>query len=221
MKVVPLIREIPAEAVPVHFMGKLVACLPDGRFGVEDENGVDWSCRRAASCLLKPELGDTVLLSGPDRHRVYLIAVIEQADASSSCIDAPGDLVLGGNAGTVSIASASGVHLHSGGKLEMNGAQWALQAGKADCRIDDMRYTGQVADATLGRLRLVGKTFETVADRIVQMARTALRMVDEIEQVRVGHLDCEAADTVRIHGKHTAVTGKDLVKVDAAQIHMG
>jgi hypothetical protein len=63
--------------------------------------------------------------------------------------------------------------------------------------------------------------FEVVADRIVQMARNALRLVEEIDQVRVGHLDCKATETVRIHGNHTVVTGKDLVKVDAAQIHMG
>ncbi|MNT91215.1 hypothetical protein D3C72_2322770 [compost metagenome] len=62
---------------------------------------------------------------------------------------------------------------------------------------------------------------ETVADRIVQMARNTLRLVDEIDQVRVGHLDCKATDTVRIHGQHTIVTGKELVKVDASQIHMG
>ena len=60
-----------------------------------------------------------------------------------------------------------------------------------------------------------------MADRLLSMARSTLRVVDETEQVRVGHLDCEASHAVRIHGHHTVVTGKELVKVDAAQIHMG
>ncbi|MBD9668764.1 hypothetical protein J2W37_001650 [Variovorax paradoxus] len=220
MNVVPL-RSVPHESTPVHFIGRLTAFMSDGRLGVEDEDGIVWSCRRAASCLLKPEAGDTVLLSGPDPHRVYLIAVIEQADASASRIDAPGDLTLGGGLGTVSIQSTGNVRLQSGATLEMASAKWALQASQGHCRVNEMHFTAQAADATVGRLRMVGRVFETVADRIVQMARNTLRLTDEIEQVRVGHLDCKATDTVRIHGQHTIVTGKELVKIDASQIHMG
>jgi hypothetical protein len=218
MNVVPL-RTATATAAatapaptPVHFMGRLTAALPDSQFDVEDDGGLAWRCRRAASCLLRPEVGDTVLLSGPDSHRVYLIAVLEQADASLSRVDTPGAL---------SIESPGDVRLQSGGQLQMKGVQWHLQAANASCRVDDMRYTGQALDATVGRLRLVGRVFESVADRIVQLARSALRVVDETEQVRVGHLDCEAAGTTRLHARHTVLTASELVKVDAAQIHMG
>ncbi len=212
MNVVPLRPALAAAPALVHFMGRLTALQPDAHFDVEDENGQAWRCRRAASCLLRPAVGDTVLLSGPDRHRVYLIAVLEQTDASVSRIDAPG---------AVSIESAGDLRLHSGGQLQMKAAQWKLQADSGHCRVDDLHFTGQALDATVGRLRLVGRVFESVADRIVQMARSALRVVDETEQVRVGHLDCEASGTARLHARHTVVTANDLVKVDAAQIHMG
>jgi len=219
MNVVPL-RATPDDAAPVHFMGRLTGLLPGGLLGVEDDDGVTWRCRRAASCLLKPEVGDTVLLSGPNSSRVYLIAVIEQADTSVGRIEVPGDLTLGGG-GAVLIESRTGVRLRSGEKLEISSREWMLQAERGDCRVDEMRFTAQTCDATVGRVRLIGKVLETVADRIVQIARNALRSVDEVDQIRVGHLDCKATDTVRIHGKHTLVTGKELVKVDASQIHMG
>ncbi|MDH6168402.1 hypothetical protein M2282_003555 [Variovorax boronicumulans] len=212
MNVVPLRPALAAAATPVHCTGRLTATLPDAHFDVEGEDGQSWRCRRAASCLLRPEVGDTVLLSGPDRHRVYLIAVLEQADATVSRIE---------TAGVLSIESPGDVRLHSGGQLQMKAAQWNLQAATGQCRVDDLRFTGQVLDATVGKLRLVGRVFESVADRIVQMARNALRVVDETEQVRVGHLDCEASGTARLHARHTVVTASDLVKVDAAQIHMG
>lgn len=208
-------------AAPVHLLGTLAARLPDGQFAVDDEAGVRWTCRRAASCLLRPEVGDTVMLSGPDRARVYLIAVIEQADASTSRVEAPGHLTLAAGNGAVAIESAQDLHLRSAGTLRMRGAQWALKAAQGDCQVERMRYTGQAVDATVGRMRLLGKMFETLADRVVLMARSTFRLVDETEQVRAGHLDCEATDTVRIHGHHTVVTGKALVKVDAAQIHVG
>ena len=213
MNVVPLRPAATPAAAPVHFMGRLTAALPGPRFfEVQDEGGAAWRCRRAPPCLLKPEVGDTVLLSGPDSHKVYLIAVLEQADTTLSRIDAPG---------AVSIESLGDVRLQSGGQLQMKAAQWNLQAAGASCRADDMRYTGQSLDATVGRLRLVGRVFESVADRVVQMARSALRVVDETEQVRVGHLDCEATGTTRLHARHTVLTASELVKVDGAQIHMG
>lgn len=220
MNVVPL-RSAPADSTPVHFIGRLTAHMPDGQLGVEDDEGVVWMCRRAASCLLRPEQGDTVLLSGPDRFRVYLIAVIEQADRATSRIEAPGDISLGSPTGTVSIESAGNLSLRSGATLEMKSTQWSVQADKGNCRVDQLHVTAQSVDATVGRTRLVGKVLETVADRIVQMARNALRLVEEVDQSRVGHLDCKATQTVRIHGQHTMVTGKELVKVDASQIHMG
>jgi hypothetical protein len=220
MNVVSL-RPLPTESVPVQLVGRLVSTLPDGQLGVEGEDGTLWSCRRAASCLLKPEPGDTVLLSGPDRLRVYLIAVIEQADTSMSRIDVPGSRSLAANAGTVSIESTADLSLRSGGTLDMQGAQWALKADQAQCHVADMRYTGQSVDGTVGRLRLVGKVFETVAERMVQMARSALRLVDETDQIRAGHLDIRAQESMSMHGKHVIMTGKELMKVDAAQIHMG
>ena len=161
MNVVPLRPGLATTATPVHFVGRLTASLPDSEFEVEDEHGESWRCRRAASCLLRPEAGDTVLLSGPDSARVYLIAVLEQVDSSVSRLDA---------AGALSIESPAGLRLSSGAELQMRAAQWNLQAASGQCRVDDMRFTGQALDATVGRLRLVGQVFESVADRVVQMA---------------------------------------------------
>lgn len=220
MNVVAL-RPAPVASEPVHLLGRVTAVAPDGQVGVEDESGAAWSCRRAASCLLQPQPGDTVMISGPDRLRVWLIAVVEQADASVSRIDAPGDVVLASATGSVSIEGAADVRLRATGALDMQAAQWKLQADRAQCRVDEMHYTGRQADATVGHARFFGKVFETVADRVMQMARNAFRIVDDTEQVRVGQMDVEAEQSVRIHARHTLVTGTDLVKVDASQIHMG
>lgn len=210
----------PAE-VSVHMIGKVLGRDPDARILVEDEGGAQWSCRLAASCLLQPAPGDTVLFSGPDAQRVFLIAVVEQADPLASLVEVPGDLVLSAPGGSITIDSSVDLKLRGASKLDMSAKQWLARADQAQCQVGEMRFVGQALDATIGRVRLMGKVFETMADRLVSMARSALRVVDETEQVRAGHLDCEATHTVRVHGHHTVVTGKELVKVDAAQIHMG
>lgn len=221
MNVVALRTPVEEQSGPVQRLGRLVSVDADGVFDVEAEDGIHWRCRRAASCLLQPQQGDTVLLSGPDSSRVYLIAVIEQADTSVSRIEVPGDLRVVAAAGAVSIDSAADLRLQSAARLDMKSAQWTLAADQAQCQVADMRFAGQVLDATVGRLRVVGKVFESVADRMVQMARSALRLVDEVDQARVGHLDVRAEQTASLHGKHVLLTGKELMKVDAGQIHMG
>lgn len=214
MTVVSL-RKASTPASPVHFLGTITALTEEGRFAVVDDEGVAWACRRAASCLLQPGVGDTVLVSGPDSARAYLIAVIEQADASASRIEAPGNVTLGASGnGQVTIASATQLLLRSDDTL-------ALKAGRGECDVGELRLTARSAQAAVGSMRLIGKVFESVADRIVQMARQSLRLTDEVDQVRAGHVDYKATETLRLHGQHAMVTGKELVKVDAAQIHMG
>ena len=154
------------------------------------------------------------MLSGPDCLRVYLIAVIEQADPSASRLEVAGDLTLAAPRGSLSIESEADLRLRSATALRM-------QADRAEASFAHARLTSEAADATIGRLRLIGQVFESVADRMVQMARNALRLVDETDRARVGHLDHEASGSMRLHGQHTVVTGQELVKVDAAQIHMG
>ncbi len=79
MKTAAATRRYPAYD-PVHLLGRVVAREGDGSYRVECD-GRPWRARRAASCLLAPGIGDEVLISGPDPARVYLIAVIVQADA--------------------------------------------------------------------------------------------------------------------------------------------
>jgi hypothetical protein len=39
--------------------------------------------------------------------------------------------------------------------------------------------------------------------------------------VRAGQIDIQSSSTLRLHAKNTLVTSKELVKIDAEQIHMG
>ena len=57
-----------AEGV-VNALGTVTSVLPGGLYSV-DSDGRLLRCQRAASCLLRPEIGDLVLVSGPDPTEV-------------------------------------------------------------------------------------------------------------------------------------------------------
>ncbi|OZI35306.1 hypothetical protein CEG14_09390 [Bordetella genomosp. 1] len=196
---------------PVHALGE-VAMVVGPEYVVRTDTR-QWRCRRAASCLLAPVPGDEVLVSGPDEDRVYIIAVTLQTDPSVARLQVEGELVLGARAG-ITLDSAAALRLQARERLE-------LQAPVADCAVDTLSYRGKEARLTVGQVRLTGRIYELVVDKLVQMARNALRLTEETDQTRVGVLDMEARQTARLHGTYNVVTGEELVKVDGRQIHMG
>ncbi|MDH6169197.1 hypothetical protein M2282_004361 [Variovorax boronicumulans] len=187
-------------------LGTVLQPLADGGFLIAPQDGgAPWHCPRAASCLLQPGTGDTVLVAGPHRDHLYLIAVVTQADASQSHIVADGDLTI------------SSRH----GRIALDAPTLTLQAQKARLDIADMDYRGAEVRVTALVARFVGRTLETVLDRLSVLTRSSFRLTEEVEQVRAGQIDMQASETLRLHAKNTLVTSKALVKVDAEQIHMG
>lgn len=204
---------------PVHLVG--VVTRLDEQGYVVDCDGRDWSCTRAASCLLAPGVGDTVLISGPDSSRVFLIAVITQADASSARIELRGDVTIASLDGDLTLQGSGNTRLAGGAQVRIEAPAFGLQADDADCRVGHMRYAGADVKASVGILRLVGKVCETAVDRLVQLSRNLVRITEESEHVRARVLDSQASQSARLHSPYTVVTGEELVKVDAKQIHVG
>lgn len=205
---------------PVHLIGTVLHRDDDGSFVVECD-GHQWRTRLAASCLLLPQQGDHVLISGPEASRVYLIAVVEQADPQQSQLETTGDMVLRSRSGSVSLESTKDVRLTGQQAVTVETASLALQAKEASFVTDKMKYLGAEVTATVGSTRVVGKVYEAIMDRLSFLSRVTFRAAEEVEHVRAGSLDYRADKTARIHASYTMMTGEKLVKVDAKQIHMG
>ncbi|NVM89628.1 hypothetical protein FHT32_003285 [Variovorax sp. SG517] len=208
-----------AEGV-VNALGTVTSVLPGGLYSV-DSDGRLLRCQRAASCLLRPEIGDLVLVSGPDANRLYLTAVAEQADANTSRLDVNGDLTLASERGSVRVESAAELSLKGGTSLRMASEKLEIDAAAADCSVSQLAYRGEEVQVTALGIRVIGRVYEAIVDRLVHLSKTAFRMTDGIDQVRAGHIDYHAEEMARLHGKNTVVTAQDLIKTDASQIHMG
>ena len=205
---------------PVHLIGTVLHRGDDGGFVVECDGHL-WRTRLAASCLLMPQEGDHVLISGPEASRVYLIAVVEQADPQRAQLETVGDVVLRSRTGSVSLEGATDVNVSGQNTVKIDTASLALQAKEASFVTEKMKYLGAEVTATVGSTRVVGKVYEAIMDRLSFLSRVTFRAAEEVEHVRAGSLDYRAGKSARLHASYTMVTGEKLVKVDAKQIHMG
>jgi len=178
-------------------------------------------CRRAASCLLLPAPGDTVMVAGPHDEALYLIAVVAQADSSQTTLAVDGDLRLQSRRGGIAIRGAGAIELQSDTAVSSRSPQWTLAAERAQCTVSELDYQGAEVRFSVLVSRFVGRACEVVLDRLHLLTRSSFRITEEVEQVRAGQIDMQASRTLRLHAKNTLVTSKELVKVDAEQIHMG
>src|SRR5690606_33755267 len=87
---------------PVQLLGTVIR-MEDGGFCVVQCETAEWRVERAASCLLAPEVGDTVLISGPVPQQTYLIAVVRQASPDTARLETQGNMVIACPEGNISV----------------------------------------------------------------------------------------------------------------------
>lgn len=197
---------------PQQAVAEVVELLSDGRFAVEHQ-GRRWHCGRAASCLLAPALGDSVLIGG-DGHKLWMIAVLDRATSEyATRLSVEGDLHIETPTGSLS--------LHSEHSLNFSGEALALKAHSGNCRINKLNYSGEDLSAVVSVIRMVGKRFESLCHSVNQVSDILFRKVRQTEHVRVGQMDYQAEDYARLHARNTFITSKDITKLDSEQIHIG
>lgn len=182
--------------------GTVTHCFADGSLTVESE-GRGWHCRRAASCVISPQVGDMGLIASVE-NQIWLLAVLEQANPQQAELNVPGHL-----------------HIRSGGELSLSSEALRVCAERGDCHINEMKYSGETLSAWVSLSRIVGKRAESVWHTVTQISHNLLRTTRQTEQVRAGQLDMKAEDYARLHARNTVITSKAITKVDSEQIHMG
>ena len=186
-----------------QFSAQVTHCFEDDSLMVESE-GRGWHCRRAVSCVIAPQAGDTVLISAVD-NQMWLLAVLErQNPASAAELSVQGDL-----------------HIASQGALSLSSEALNISAAKGECHISEMNYSGDKISAWVSLSRIVGKRAESVWQTVTQISQQLFRTTRQMEHVRAGQLDMKAEDYLRMHAQNTVITSKAITKVDSEQIHVG
>lgn len=184
----------------------MVMGATNGSFEVRTADGT-FRASRAVSCLIAPEKGDLVLLAGPSSGGLYVLAVLERPECQSARISPDGDLTFELRSGRLTVAATEGIDLVSRGGV-------SVAADRLEARAREGNFF-------LGSVRSIATAVSSTVESLSQTAKRVYRRVTELEHVRAGQIDCATKGTLRLHGKNTLTTARELVKADAEQIHMG
>jgi len=203
----------------VQEAGTVTCAVPD-RLMVRTDSG-QYRAKRAASCLLKPEQGDEVLVVTMPRGRCYVLAVLERDEGAAAELTASGDLSIRLPRGRLTMASPKGIGLLSEGEIDMATRSFKLNAVDGSVALQKLSYLGCYLQSELERVKAFASSIDTVAERISQRVKRCYRTVEQYDHVRAERLDYKAKRTMSLHGQNAIMTAQQLVKVDGEQIHVG
>jgi Protein of unknown function (DUF3540) len=200
-------------------VGEVVAA--DGaRFEVQAGDALLYA-KRAVSCLVAPEVGDAVLLSSEAGGPCYILAILERDEGRDASIALDGNLSIALPSGRFTVAAQEGVDLVSAQQVSIAAGRLELHAVDGDVTLERLTLLSTYVRAELDRVRLLSETLDAELERLSVRAKRSYRTVEELDQVKAEQIDYTAEKVMNLHGHSTLVTAEELVKVDAAQVHVG
>ena len=203
-------------AAPMHGLARVLHVDENGACHIRQEGGSgEHRARRAVSCLVMPQAGDTVWLAGDLSHGLYVTAVLERDPHSGS---RGGRVVLPADARVESANGRMTLHAES---LKLDSQDLAVQARSAAVAVDKITGIGREVTWSFQRVKLIADALETFADRLLQVAGWSQRTVTGVDQVRARHIDYRAEEMMQLQAQNLVANAANLVKLDGEQIHMG
>jgi len=192
----------------------------EGRSAWVEQAGRVHKARVAFGCLVRPETGDEVATQLVN-STVWITAILERPGDAPVQIITQGDLSIVSAAGNVSLAACRGVRLDAGEIFELAASALEIQAGTGRFLIDEWLQFGKRAVYHVEKIRCIAQVLEHFAETWLSRVRSSMRLVAESDQLQAGAIDHRADTTWQLQAKTALVSADDLVRLDAAQIHMG
>ncbi|MBU2549711.1 MAG: DUF3540 domain-containing protein [Proteobacteria bacterium] len=200
--------------------GRIVLSRDENEF-IVDVGAIEYQAARAYSCLVRPEVGDTVLVH-LDRA-VYVLAVLKRPNEGESVqeIAFRGPARLTAGRGPLRISGRDDVAVSSAGRLDLSGQDMSLTAVRAEARFDRLDWVARLVSGQAKRVGLVAEAMDQVVRRAVTRLTESFRYIKGHEEVQAESTRLLVDRTMVVQTGHTMHTAKGHVKIDAEQIHIG
>lgn len=193
------------------------------RFTVMTETGPH-VCQSAASCLVRPENEDLVLVAMPSRPKemAYILAVLERAETDTVMeIDLRCGARLAAKNGKVEIEAGTELRLSAGVQLEASARKISIVSDAAHWLTHTFSLLGKTIETVCSVWRESSKERETVSETWTQRLGDSYRHVEELDETQAGTSRTIARETALLHGRVSYVQAEEFVKLDGQEVHLG
>lgn len=181
----------------------------------------DCSAVPAASCLVRPEPGDKVLLCRVGADRGYILAVLERAAAATPVtVSAPDGLTFEADRGDVSVRAGGAVTLVGTEATTIATAQLTVRAATATMIAEEALADAERLTARTGRLTLVAERVDQMVDHLTARFNHVLRLVTGVDRTQATTIAHEAREELSLRGQRAFISAREDVRIDGERIHL-
>lgn len=176
----------------------------------------------AASCLLQPALGDTVLITHAEPGApCFILAVLQRAqNTDAGLLNLPGGNQLESSREGVRL-QADTIHLNAAARLGLNSAELNINAVSSDINVTHWQSRFNTVESHAVNVQFTAKTLSTQVGRLIQRLMESFRKIKGVDETRAGRIRIQADDHHHIQAGHLTHTAKGFVKIDGQKIDLG
>ncbi|HEY3646310.1 MAG TPA: DUF3540 domain-containing protein [Gammaproteobacteria bacterium] len=178
-----------------------------------------FTARRAASCLLQPAAGDTVLAAEVGGS-LWVLAVLVRGD-TPAVLPLPADSTLKVAQGGLKLAVQEELTLAAGRQISAVAPEVSVQAARAGFSLGVLQIAAGLVDAAVDQVKTVAELLDTVAQRVRLKAGSSHRQVQDLDHLQAGQLNYAVKTVLNLRGKHAVMSAESEVRLDGERIHLG
>ncbi len=197
----------------------MVRMTGDGYFVVEIPGRLE-KYRKAESCLIRPEIGDSVLVYREDGEGGYILAVLVRAQDDPVTLGFERGVTVETGTGAFTV-DAPDVRIEAERRVSLSGAELMVRAGRGEVEADTLAIRGKKLTAAWEQVRTAIRHLDTVCERVVESVNRCYRTVTEFEESRLGRLRLLVGGRFSLRSKQASVSAEEAVKIDGETIHLG
>ncbi|MFM2478732.1 DUF3540 domain-containing protein [Celerinatantimonas sp. MCCC 1A17872] len=171
------------------------------------------NAERAVSCLVRPQVGDKVLVSVDSQGMVWVLSILERTPQTQTVLETAGDTVLHVQNGGLTIAPDT--------NLTCVSPKASLSAAKAEVSVEHLSIVASVYLSQVERIKVVANTIESISQEFTRRVVNYFRFTKEHEECQAESHRQLVDETLAIQSKNTLILSDEDVKIDAELIHMG
>jgi hypothetical protein len=174
----------------------------------------------AASCLLRPERDDTVLLAGLEDGRHVILAVLFRDGEAGARLRLPPDSNLE-CPGRLTLRAAEELDLQSGRKMGLRAEELGVTAKNAALHIADVKAVSDAAEFCCRAFSSLGDTALSVFRSLTQCLGSSRRMVEGNDETRAANSTLIVEENATVMSKNGLTLAEETARTDAKLIQLG
>ena len=195
--------------------------------GISDTNflligpGVSFEAQVAVSCLLIPEIGDTVLVFyGSIKSTRFIISVLARSNQTSGKVVLPGGNQIRVSPGKMALTSTL-IELQGAEKLSMQAPTMDVTAHHYELRTKKTSLVTQSFDFSAIKVRSIIKELCSTANQLYLRAKSCFRVIEDFDDIQAGHQRIDVKGRYRLKSESVNLRAEGFVKIDGSKIDLG